>query len=809
MRRPARRGLALVMVQGAGAALAGEVVEFDAQLLRERGLDPALAAYFRQAPRFSQGTRLVALEVNGQPRGRVFVTFDAEGEPCLQPALLKAAGVRSHTSAASADRQPCLTLREGLPSAIIELHPGQEQIDLLLPTDLLALPEFQSRSFANGGVGGVFNYDALLMGSRHEGQRSDFRSLGSEIGLNAGDWILRSRQSYTQLPDSTRFEHLYAYGMHTLEDDEASVQIGQLNLQSPLFAGESFSGVQILPEDAFAQMRAAQQGARGEVEGIAWSPSRIEVRQNGVPIYTTRVPAGPFTLRALPLLSNQLDLEVSVHEQEGQVRRFRVPAASLQDARFDRADTFNLALGTVRRQGSDDRRAPSFATVGKEWSLSRALRMSGGVLGGSDYLSAGWGLQRQWPGNLTTGVRQLLSTDRATGVAGHQVQMTVNAVLAPNLSTSVVAVRRGQGFRTLSDTGWNSQQGRAELPGREHWTFALNGSVERWGAFGMTWSRYTSVDQPPHMRLGLSWSQTLPARISLSLSLERGIGDADAGRRGTSAYLTAGMPLGEQRRVRSYLRSDPRSGVRSGVSMSEVLSETLAYSASAEHREDAAPSLGLRVNALARYTRLDLGMSQRDEAREFDVGLRGGMALHRDGVTLSPYPLRETFGVLKAGDRAGLKLSTPQGPVWTDGAGRAVVASLPAYSTARLEVDPLSLPRNVEVLDGYQEVEAGRGSVQHLEFSITRVRRVLLKARTVDRQWLPSGLAVQDGQGEYLTTVLEAGTIFVPDIKPGQPLRVQLSDTTHCELQFTLAESPDEHALIEPVEALCQPLSNT
>ncbi|KIK85056.1 fimbria/pilus outer membrane usher protein [Pseudomonas sp. W15Feb9B] len=807
MRASARRGLALVMAQGVGVALAGEVVEFDTQMLRERGLDPALAAYFRQAPRFSQGTRLVALEVNGQPRGRVFVTFDAEGEPCLQPALLKAAGVRAQAAPAPVD--PCLTLREGLPSAIVELHPGQEQIDLLLPTDLLALPGPQPHTFTNGGVGGVFNYDALVMGGQSGGQRSDFRSLGSEIGLNAGNWVLRSRQSYTQLPDSTRFEHLYAYGMRTLEDYETSVQIGQLNLQSPLFAGEAFSGVQILPEDAFAQLRAAQQGARGEVEGIAWSPSRIEVRQNGVLIYTTRVPGGPFTLRALPLLSTQLDLEVSVHEQEGQVRRFRVPAASLQDSQFDRADGFNLALGTVRRQGADDRQAPSFATFGREWSLSRALRVSGGILGGADYLSAGWGLQRQWPGNLSTGVRQVLSSDRETGIAGHQLQMTVSAVLSPNLSTSVVAVRRGQGFRTLSDMGWNQQRGRAEAPGRDHWTFSLNGTVERWGAFGMTWSRYTSVDEPPHMRLGLSWSQTLPERISLSLSLERSIGDVDAWRRGTSAYLTVGMPLDEQRRARSYVRSDPRSGVRSGVSMSEVLSETLAYSASAEQREAAAPSLGLRVNALTHYSRVDLGLNQRDSASEFDVGLRGGMALHRDGVTLSPYPLRETFAVLKAGDRAGLKLYTPQGPVWTDVAGRAVAASLPPYATARLEVDPLSLPRNVEVLDGYQEVEAGRGSVQHLDFTVTRVRRVLLKARTVDRQWLPSGLLVQDRQGAFVTTVLEAGTIFLPDIKPGQLLRVQLSDSAHCDLQFNLAEAPDEHALIEPVDVLCQPLNLT
>ena len=190
MHRCARQGLALLVANAVGMAMAGEVVEFDAQMLRERGLDPALAAYFRQAPRFSQGTWLVALEVNGQPRGRVFVTFNEQGEPCLQPALLKAAGVRAQATLPPVQPQQCLTLGEGLPAATVALHPGKEQIDLLLPTDLLALPQFQPRSFANGGVGGVFNYDVLVMGSQHEGQRSDFRRLGSEFGLNAGNWVL-------------------------------------------------------------------------------------------------------------------------------------------------------------------------------------------------------------------------------------------------------------------------------------------------------------------------------------------------------------------------------------------------------------------------------------------------------------------------------------------------------------------------------------------------------------------------------------------------------------------------------------------
>jgi outer membrane usher protein FimD/PapC len=798
-----RWGVLLLAVNG--TVLAADSLEFDAQVLRDRGIDPALAVYFREAPRFAQGEHSVALEVNGQARGRVRVSFNERGELCLQPQWLSAAGVHPPPSMARLRPEQCTTLVEGFPEAVAHLDPGRERIDLLVPTDRLMLPERAPNNFAHGGMAGVFNYDALMVGSQHEGQHDRFQSLGSEVGVNAGDWVLRSRQSYTSTSGNSRFEHLYAYGARTLEDAEVSLQVGQLNLASTLFAGEPFNGVQILPEAAFAQLRTAQDGARGQVEGVAYSPARIEVRQNGVMIYTTMVPSGPFTLRALPLLSNQIDLDVTVHEQDGQARRLRVPAASLHEAQWAGPSGFNFALGTVRRLGSDDRQTPSFTAFSKDWDWGQATRLTAGVLAATDYLSTGWGLQRQWAGGYALGVKQVLSDDRSSGAGGSQTQLTLSAPLSGQLSTSLVAVRQSRNFRTLSDTGWNQALHRPESPGRDHLVFSLTGSVDQWGAFGATWSRYSTQGEPSQSRLGLSWSRTLPERISLSLNLERAIGDMASDRLGNSAYLTLGMALGGQQRLRGYLRHDDRSGLRRGVAVSDVLGENLAYSANAEYRDEAAASYGVRFNALPRYTSLDVGVGQRSGATDYDVGLRGGVALHRDGATLSPYPLRDTFGVLKAGDRSGVKLNTPQGPVWTDGSGHAVAASLPAWSTARLEVDPLSLSRNVEVLDGVKEVQPARGSVQHLDFSLVTVRRLLLNAMTVDRQWLAKGLSVHDEQGRYLTTVQDAGTIFLPDAKAGQRLHVQLPDNTRCVLRFPLPESPEDSALIERVDATCAP----
>lgn len=731
-------GASFLLACGSTTVEANESVVFDPQVLKDRGIDPALAEYFRDAPRFPQGSRSVALQVNGQPKGRVLLTFDERGDLCLDADLLKAAGVRA-ISLPQHEQNNCMTFAEGFAAAVVRLHPGNEQVDLLIPTDALLLPDRPARTFANGGVAGMFNYDALMVSSQLEGQRSDYRSVTSEVGLNAGNWVLRSRQSYTALPNDTRFEHLSAYGMRTLEDHEVNLQVGQLNMNSPLFVGESFLGVQVQPEGAFGQLRAGDRGARSQVEGVAYSAARIEVRQNGVMIYTTMVPSGPFTLRELPLLSGSLDLEVTVHEQDGQQRRFRVPAAILYDAEFGSPPGFNAAVGRVRRLGTDERQAPSFGAFSKDWNWGRSRRVTGGLLGGTDYVSAGWGIQQQWPGGVTLGVRQVLSNERSEGLAGNQLQMTFSASLSPSLSMSLVNVRQSRDFRTLSDTGWNHERQQAESRRRDQWVFSLNGSTEHWGTFGGTWSRYSSMGEPPQTRMGLSWSQMLPQRVSLSVSLERDMGAAAANRQGNAAYLTLGIPLGGQRGIRSYLRNDDRSGLRSGVVLSDVVSDTLAYSASAEQRDDGPAKFGARLSALAHYTSVDLGYSQRPAATDFDIGARGGMVFHKDGVTLSPYPVRDTFGVLKAGDRSGLKLQTPQGPVWTDGLGRAVAATLPAYTQARLEVDPGSLPRNVEVLNGFQEVAAGRGSVQHLDFSVVTVRRLLLKATTVDRQWLPKG----------------------------------------------------------------------
>jgi outer membrane usher protein FimD/PapC len=212
-----------------------------------------------------------------------------------------------------------------------------------------------------------------------------------------------------------------------------------------------------------------------------------------------------------------------------------------------------------------------------------------------------------------------------------------------------------------------------------------------------------------------------------------------------------------------------------------------------------------RLSLLPRYTSVDLGYTRSGAgATGYDAAMSGGLAIHAEGITPSPYWLRDTFGLVKVGDEAGVKLRTPQGPVWTDGAGRAIVASLPAYRTGRIEIETASLPRNFDVLNGYQEVEAGRGSVQAFDFSVISARRVLLMARRADGRPVTQGVGVYDHNQRYLTTVVDAGKIFLVDARPDMQLQLTLPDGASCRLNVSLAQKSEASALFETAESVCE-----
>ncbi len=114
----------------------------------------------------------------------------------------------------------------------------------------------------------------------------------------------------------------------------------------------------------------------------------MEVRQNGRLIFNTLVPAGPFTLDDVPMVRNNVDLDVTVVESDGSTNRFIVPAASVKSRNLSRPNGLTVSAGQVRSIESDYS-DPLVFNVSDGWRILPWVNLLASGVVAEDYQAAG------------------------------------------------------------------------------------------------------------------------------------------------------------------------------------------------------------------------------------------------------------------------------------------------------------------------------------------------------------------------------------------------------------------------------------
>ncbi|MBO0491817.1 fimbria/pilus outer membrane usher protein [Pseudomonas sp. Marseille-Q1929] len=798
--RRARRcllaGLALTLGTAlpTGKPLADEAAGwFDPQTLSQRGIDPQLANLLLEAPRFAAGRHALNLNVNGQRRGRVEVVFDDQGALCFNQALLDAGMLRM-----PAGDGACHDFLDAYPQTVIEQDPANLSLLLIVPTEALR-PAMQDVSgYQTGGVAGLLNYDVSGLHNDYGDDDSRFASANTEVGFNAGDWIVRSRQVRTWQDKVARTTHLDAYAQRTFAEQQAVFQAGQINLYNPVLAGAQITGAQVLTETALQDQN---QGAT--ITGIANSPAQVEIRQNGTLIHSTVVPAGPFSLSDVRRLNSRSDVEVTVKETTGEERRFTVPAAMLGLGLP--APGYSVAAGHVRKIGDGDSAEPWVVSGGWSGAVHPQISLGLGVLGAEDYratgLNVGW---LPWQDSQFQVSTQLAQATRQGNERGVQTDLSWSQRLTERWAITTAGSWRTMGYRDLEDSTYTTttrEQQRSRY--RDQQSATASWSHPMLGAFSAGISRSSTFTGDSSSRALASWGTSF-GRVSVSASAEWQVGGRQQS--DDSVYLNISVPLGENRRGRAWARNAGGEH-RIGAGVSEQLNDQLGYRVGVERdSRDRTVESSIGVSALPYYSQLDFNYTRNDAERSsYQGGARGGVVLHGDGLTFSPYPVRETFAVMSVGDMAGIKVSTPSGPVWTDWQGQAVVPQLSAYGRSPVEVQTRSLPRNADISNGLAVLSAGRGAVDKVEFGVALTRRALLNVTSADGQPLPRGAAVSTADGEFVTLVQEGSQVFLPDVLDTRPLWISATGQPRCRLSFELPERGDPELYYETAPARCQP----
>ncbi len=237
-----------------------------------------------------------------------------------------------------------------------------------------------------------------------------------------------------------------------------------------------------------------------------------------------------------------------------------------------------------------------------------------------------------------------------------------------------------------------------------------------------------------------------------------------------------------------------------------VVSDEMSYYVNAERDHDEREtSLNGSISSNLHYTQVSLAAgASGSDSRTYNGTMSGGIAVHDQGVTFSPWTINDTFAIAKMDNNiAGVRITSQAGPVWTDFRGNAVIPSIQPWRTSGVEIDTASLPKNVDIGNGTKMIKQGRGAVGKVGFSAITQRRALLSITLSDGKKLPRGVAIEDSEGNYLTTSVDDGVVFLNNIKPDMVLDIK-DEQQSCRIHLTFPEDAPKDVFYETATGECQ-----
>nr|WP_281960282.1 fimbrial biogenesis outer membrane usher protein [Enterobacter mori] len=772
-------------------------VTFDTDILKSRGLGADLNRYFAEAPRFLPGTHSVSVKVNGNDRGVAAVRFNEDGALCVDNDFLEFAGIMPQSIKAS---ETCHDIRSDFPQAVVNALPNQEAIELYLPEEAINSLSADIKNFQHGGTAGLLNYSLFSTRNEYSGSDSSRYSQASlEAGFNALDWSLRSSYILTDDDGTRNAESLYTYAEHVIVPLRLTMQVGQINAMSDVLNGVPITGVQFMPTRGLQK-----EGSGVSVAGLArTSQARVEVRQNGRLIYNTLVPAGPFRLDDVPMVRSNVDLDVTVVESDGSSNHYIIPASAVKARNLSRPAGLTLSAGVVRDVDSDYS-DPTVFNVSDGWGIFPWMNLYASGVVAEDYQAAGgrteFMVSENWGISTTMAASKAQFGESKSGVK-NEVQTDYSLNESIGLSASVA--HYSGDYRELTDAMDDDYEGYDNS-----YSTNIRWSTPLAGTFSAGFSYNQSAGEGDDSRyILLSWGQTFKY-ASVNVNWQSAVGStSDDDQDDDLFYVNLSIPLGGSQSLSSYMR---KQGDRTsyGVANSGALSENTHYYISADRdQESKENSFNGNINTNLHYTQLGIGGgTSGDNQRNYNATLTGGIAMHKDGVTFSPYAIKDTFAIAKLSEpKAGVEITTPQGTVWTDRWGQAVVPGLNEWRNSRIEVNANKLPQSMTLANGTKYVAAAHGSVSEVSFKVLNSRRVMLRIKQADGKPLAKGLSVEDAKGNYVVTVVDDGHVFLNDADQIAALYAVNDDNQRlCKLDYTLSDKKDEDAFYEEVNGVCR-----
>lgn len=714
----------------AGTDQGGTPVNFQSGFLRQ-GQDydsEAAASVLNQlsvVESLGPGDHWVEIHVNMRYFGQRQIRFDADPHgngllPCLSRELLEQIGVRLDSLADPALLQvACVALGQLIPDARVVLDGGRLQLSI-------SIPQIAMRRDANGrvepalwdyGINAAFiNYQTSAQQTTHrETGTSSSADLYLNTGINLGSWRLRSNQSVRQDAQGHReWTRAYAYAQRDLPGTHANLTLGETYTGGDVFRSMPIKGGLIKTDQEM--LPDSLQGYAPVIRGVAQSRAKLEVLQNGYPIYSTYVSAGPYEIDDLNTAGSG-ELEIVLTEADGQVRRFTQPYSTMSNLLREGVWKYSAALG--RFNGAYATEHPwlwqGTLAVGTGWNST----LYGGLMTSDFYHAAALGVSRDMGvlGAMAFDVtRSRASIDQPgqSSVQGMSYAIKYGKAFTTHTNLRFAGYRYStEGYRDFdeavsqrSDDDTFTGSRRSRLEASVHQRIGARSSV------GLTLSQQdywgSDIEQRQFQfnfnthRAGITYN--FYASQSLSVASNRG-NDRQFG-------LSISMPLdtGHSSNATFDLQNSANRHSQRGSLSGSLYENRVNYHASLSNDDGKQQSASLAAGYQAPFASLGAGVTQGNDYRSTSVNASGALLLHADGIEFGPN-LGDTIALVEVPDTPGVGIQNATG-VRTNSRGYALMPYLRPYRYNPIALQTDQLGPEVEIDNASTQVVPARGGDQ-------------------------------------------------------------------------------------------------
>lgn len=637
--------------------------------------------------------------------------------------------------------------------------------------------------------GAYLNYDIYAQGYLGSGHRV---SSQVEIGAFAGGWVATTRLAARDVTTSVNIVRLTSTATLDRPEHMDSIRFGDIISGSGSWGRSAHVGGLQWARNFSTRPELITFPLPG-FSGTAVLPSTAEVFVNNMRAYHSDVPAGPFSLNTLPVITGQGEMQLVLRDVLGREQVVTQPYYASRRLLKPGLHSFSYELGLKRQHfglTSNDyggvyfsgthrygfmpeftgeihaELTPDVQTVGVAGAtLISNFGVFDGAFAASQSDTGSGGLFRLGFGRRTRGF--------SFGVSNEMTSKGFRYAIQPyGMDTPKRQTRANFGL-SLADlgsfgVGYFDRDNRSQADIK---MITANYNRNLWRGWFLNLNGFKGLDGSPDYAIGLSLTHAFGERSSSNISANLR-NDQDSLLFQAQKSLPPGNGWGYR--------------LLAGMEKNERVEAGLAWQ-----------------NDYGNY-RLEVGRNRGIDAYRGSV--RGSVALLGGHAFLSRH-LGDSFAVVQVPGFANVQVYQENQPVArTNDGGVALVPRLRSYQRNRISIEQSDLPLDAQV----EAVEVNATPYRHagyeLSFPVKRSRSATMQLFLADGKPIPPGSVLHLNEGTEVFPVGYDGKAYLTGLVERNSLQAQLPDGRSCETKFDYP--PGDPVMPDLGKVLCSKTGN-